>query len=257
MRRLEGKVAVVTGAARGLGAAMAEVLAREGAQVVLTDVLTELGASTAASLQQRGYDVLFCEHDVASEEAWDNVLAAAEKHYGRLDVLVNNAGINLPATIEDLSLNSFRRLLEVNLLGCFIGTQRAIRKMKHSGGGAIVNIASNSTQSMVPLTTAYSASKAGVANLSKTAALHCAKERYNIRVNSVHPGPCETDMLTGGAAKAADIPQVKKLIEAIPLGRMGRPSEIAEVVAFLASDDASFITGAEIFADGGLTVSMA
>jgi len=148
-------------------------------------------------------------------------------------------------------------VLEVNLLSCFLGTKQGIARMKATGGGAIVNIASNSTATVVPLTTAYSPSKAAVANLSKVAALHCAVERYNIRVNSVHPGPTETEMLTGGGTgRATDIPQVKRLIEAIPTGRMAQPAEIASVVAFLASDAASYMTAAEVFVDGGLTVSM-
>jgi NAD(P)-dependent dehydrogenase (short-subunit alcohol dehydrogenase family) len=184
------------------------------------------------------------------------VLAQTIENFGRLDILVNNAGVQMPKTIEDMSLAEFQRVLEINLSGCFLGTQRAIRQMKGSGGGAIVNIASNSTRSVVPLTTAYSPSKAAVANLSKVAALHCAHEGYKIRVNSVHPGPCETDMLTGGAARAADIPQVRQLIDAIPLKRMGRPAEVGEVVAFLASEGASYITATEVFVDGGLTASM-
>ncbi|MCK8683277.1 SDR family NAD(P)-dependent oxidoreductase [Pseudomonas umsongensis] len=256
MNRLEGKVAIVTGAARGLGAATAQVLAREGAKVLLTDVLLETGLNYCAMLAEQGHEAVFCEHDVTSESDWDRVMSTALEHFGRIDILVNNAGIQLPQTIEEMSLADFRRVLDVNLVGCFLGTQRAIRQMKNTGGGAIVNIASNSTQTIVPLTTAYSPSKAAVANLSKVAALHCAKEGYAIRVNSVHPGPCETDMLTGGDARAADIPQVRQLIDAIPLKRMGRPSEVGEVVAFLASDAASYVTAAELFVDGGLTASM-
>jgi 3alpha(or 20beta)-hydroxysteroid dehydrogenase len=256
MIRLDGKVAIVTGAARGLGAATAQVLAREGARLLITDVLVDTGQNCCAALRKQGYEAIFCEHDVASENDWDRVIATALEHFGRIDILVNNAGIQLPQTIEEMSLADFRRVLDVNLVGCFLGTQRAIKQMKTTGGGAIVNIASNSTKTVVPLTTAYSPSKAGVANLSKVAALHCAKEGYDIRVNSVHPGACETDMLTGGDARAADIPQVRQLIDAIPLKRTGRPTEVGEVVAFLASDAASFITAAEIFVDGGLTASM-
>jgi 3alpha(or 20beta)-hydroxysteroid dehydrogenase len=257
MSTLLGKVALVTGAARGIGAACAKSLAVQGAHVVLTDVLGNLGERTAAALRAQGYRALFCVHDVADAASWDVVVAAAIAEFGRLDIVVNNAGINVAKTIEDLSLEEFRRVLEVNLVGCFLGTKKAIQTMKTSGGGAIINVASNSTQNVVPLTAAYSPSKAGVANLSKVAALHCAAERYHIRVISIHPGPIETDMLTGGGeTRAVDIPQVKQLIDAIPLGRMGQTGEIGDVVAFLASDGASFMTGTEVFVDGGLTVSM-
>lgn len=256
MNGLLGKVALVTGAARGIGAACAAVLARQGAQVVVTDVLAERGEATAEDLRRAGYKAQFRSLDATDEQAWDDVMTGTIAELGRLDVVVNNAGVTVAKTIEELTVEEFRRVLDVNLLSCFLGTQKAIAHMKGSGGGSIVNIASNSTATVVPLTTAYSPSKAAVANLTKVAALHCAMARYNIRVNSVHPGPTETEMLTGGAARAADIPQVKRLIEAIPTGRMGRPEEIANVVAFLASDASSYMTAAEVFVDGGLTVSM-
>jgi 3alpha(or 20beta)-hydroxysteroid dehydrogenase len=255
MNRLDGKVALITGAARGLGAATARVLGAQGARVVITDVLDEPGRQTCAALIEHGIDAMFCHHDVTSESQWDQVIEQTLARFGKLDILVNNAGIQLPKTVEDMSLAEFRQVMDVNLTGCFLGTRHGIAQMK-SNGGAIVNIASNSTKTMVPLTTAYSPSKAAVANLSKVAALHCAKEGYRIRVNSVHPGPCETDMLTGGAEKAMDIPQVRQLIDAIPMGRMGQPSEVGEAVAFLASDAASYITATELFVDGGLTASM-
>jgi NAD(P)-dependent dehydrogenase (short-subunit alcohol dehydrogenase family) len=257
MNGLHGKVALVTGAARGIGAACATVLARQGARVVLTDVLAERGEATAADLRRDGLEAVFRPLDAPDERAWEEVMKGVVSEFGRIDVVVNNAGITLAKTIEDLTVEEFRRVLEVNLLSCFLGTQKGIAHMKGSGGGAIVNIASNSTATVVPLTTAYSPSKAAVANLTKVAALHCAIARYKIRVNSVHPGPTETEMLTGGGgARATDIPEVKRLIEAIPTGRMGRPEEIANVVAFLASDASSYMTAAEVFVDGGLTVSM-
>jgi 3alpha(or 20beta)-hydroxysteroid dehydrogenase len=257
MSALEGKVALVTGAARGIGAACATVLARQGAHVVVTDVLADRGEATAASLREAGLKAQFRALDATDERAWEEVMRAVVAELGRIDVVVNNAGITLAKTIEELTVEEFRRVLEVNLLSCFLGTKTAIAHMKRSGGGSIVNIASNSTATVVPLTTAYSPSKAAVANLSKVAALHCAKERYNIRVNSVHPGPTETEMLTGGGAeRATDIPQVRRLIEAIPTGRMAQPEEIANVVAFLASGASSYMTASEVFVDGGLTVSM-
>ncbi|HKT73170.1 MAG TPA: glucose 1-dehydrogenase [Steroidobacteraceae bacterium] len=257
MSALAGKVALVSGSARGIGAACATVMASQGASVLITDMLAQQGEATAESLRGQGYQARFQPLDVTDERGWDAAVAAAHEAFGRLDIVVNNAGISVPRTIEDLTVEEFRRTLDINLLGCFLGTKKGILSMKGTGGGAIVNIASNSTGTVMPLTAAYSPSKAAVANLSKVAAIHCARERYNIRVNSVHPGPTETDMLTGGgAARAADIPGVRALIESVPMGRMGQPREIAAVVAFLASDAASYVTAAEIFVDGGLTVSM-
>ena len=255
MSALEGRSALVTGAARGIGAACAASLAAQGARVLLTDV-APAGEETAAALRAHGHLATFRILDATSEAGWDEVVSRAVADFGRLDIVVNNAGIHLPRTIEDLTLDEFRHVLEVNLLSCFLGTRKAIQTMKSTGGGAIINIASNSTQVVVPLTAPYSPSKAAVANLSKVAALHCAAQRYNIRVVSVHPGPIATDMLLGGASRAADIPEVKRLIDAIPLGRMGQTREIGDVVAFLASDAASFMTATEVFVDGGLTVSM-
>jgi 3alpha(or 20beta)-hydroxysteroid dehydrogenase len=257
MKTLSGKVALISGSARGIGAACAAALADQGARIVITDLLVGPGEATAAALRAAGHEAIFHSHDVTDASSWDAAVAAAVSKFGRLDIVVNNAGITLAKTIEDISLEEFRRVLEVNLIGCFLGTQKAIQAMKGTGGGAIINIASNSTQTVMPMTTAYSPSKAAVANLSKVAALHCAFERYNIRVVSVHPGPTETDMLTGGGAtRATDIPQVKQLIDSIPMGRMGRPREIGNVVAFLASDAASYMTATEVFVDGGVTVSM-
>jgi 3alpha(or 20beta)-hydroxysteroid dehydrogenase len=256
MGRLNGKTAIVTGAARGLGAATAEVLAREGASVMLTDILAERLKSTVDALRAKGYVVESHDHEVSNAEQWDEVMNATVERFGRIDVVVNNAGISVPVTIEDLTVDQFRKVLEVNLIGCFLGTKLAIKHMKGTGGGSIVNIASNSTRNVVPLTAAYSPSKAAVANLTKVAALHCAVQGYNIRVNSVHPGPTDTEMLSGGAGPATEIPEVRRLIDAIPVGRLARPGEIGEVVAFLASDAASYVTAAEFFVDSGLTVSM-
>jgi 3alpha(or 20beta)-hydroxysteroid dehydrogenase len=254
--KLTGKVAIITGGARGIGAACATSLAQRGAVVLITDVLADVGAATAARLTAAGHRVAFMTHDVTDAAGWDAVVRFAVAQFGRLDILVNNAGINVAKSIEEVTLQEFRRIIDVNLIGCFLGTQRAIALMKTSGGGAIVNLASNSTKSVVPLTTVYSPTKAAVANLTKVTAVHCAVQRYNIRVNSVHPGPTDTDMLTGGAEREAVMPVIKHLVDTIPMGRMGEPREVGDVVAFLCSDAASYITGAEIFVDGGLTISM-
>src|SRR5262249_13995151 len=150
---LAGRVAVVTGAARGIGAACALSLAREGAKVLLTDVLTEEGEATASSLQRQGYQVLFQRHDVTDQEQWSGTLDLVLSQLGRLDILVNNAAINMVRTIEELTLEEFRRVLDINLLGCFLGMQQGIARMKGSGGGSIINISSNASRNVVPLTT--------------------------------------------------------------------------------------------------------
>jgi 3alpha(or 20beta)-hydroxysteroid dehydrogenase len=257
MSLLAGKVALVSGGARGIGAACGAAMAAQGARVILADLPQSDGEATAAALRDEGRQAIFLPLDVTDEAGWRHTMEAVSAKYGRLDVLVNNAGITLSKTVEEITLQEFKRVLDINLLGVFLGTQNAIRLMKSSGGGSIINIASNSTDAVVPLTTAYSPSKAAVANFTKVAAVHCAVERYNIRVNSVHPGPTETPMLTGGGAmRATDIPQVRALIEAIPMGRMAQPAEIGNVVMFLASDLSSYMTAAEIFVDGGLTVRM-
>jgi 3alpha(or 20beta)-hydroxysteroid dehydrogenase len=254
MARLNGKVALVTGGARGLGGGAVDALAAEGAIVLIADILDEAGEARAASLNTQGLRAEYHHLDVRDAASWAHLVNTALARHGRLDVLVNNAGINIPVTIEDASLEQFHAILEVNLIGAFLGMKAAIPAMRQGGGGSIINISSNSTQMIVPAASLYSASKAAVANLTKTTAVHCAQSGYNIRVNSIHPGAHETEMLLGKDHPAAEIPQVKALIDAIPLGRMGRADEIGKLVAFLASDDASYITTAEIFADGGLTV---
>ena len=253
MARLTGKAAIVTGAARGLGAAAATALCAEGAAVMITDVLAEIGEATAAGLRTAGYQAEFTELDVRDAASWQATVQRTLDRFGRLDCLVNNAGINFVRTIETATVDEFRAILDVNLIGPFLGMQAVIPVMK-AKGGSIVNIASNSTRKVVALTTIYGATKAGLANLTKTAAVHCASSGYGIRINSVHPGPHETEMLLGGISQAVDIPEVRRMMEMIPMSRMGKPSEVGTVVAFLASDDASYMTGAEIFVDGGITV---
>jgi 3alpha(or 20beta)-hydroxysteroid dehydrogenase len=257
MMQLQGKVAIVTGGARGLGGATAETLVARGAAVVIADVLAEAGEEKAAALRAGGGVAHFSALDVREPEAWRMLVEQTLTRHGRIDCLVNNAGISLPATIEDATLEQFRRIMDINLFGAFLGMQAVFPAMKAGGGGSIVNISSNSTQMVLALTSIYGPSKAALANLTKSAAAHAARQGYNIRINSVHPGPHETAMLLGegGAAADADIPAVKAFIQSIPMGRMGKPAEVATVVAFLVSDDASYITGAELFVDGGLTMS--
>jgi 3alpha(or 20beta)-hydroxysteroid dehydrogenase len=255
MANLEGRTALVTGAARGLGGATAKALCEAGASVMLTDVLAE-GEETARQLRDAGYRAAFFAHDVRKEDQWRAAVDAAIAAFGDINILVNNAGITHSVTFEDATLADYQHMLDINLLGAFLGMKAVLPSMKRAGNGSIVNIASNSTQMVLALTSIYSSAKAALANLSKTAAVHCAEQGYGIRVNTVHPGPHATPMLLGGgtAEQAAEIPQVKAVINAIPMKRMGNASEIGKVVTFLASDDASYMTGSEVFVDGGLTI---
>ncbi|NWK98340.1 hypothetical protein DM806_22255 [Sphingobium lactosutens] len=249
---LHGKVALITGGARGLGAATAWAICEVGGKVMIADLLAERGEQTAAELREAGHDARFTPLDVRDEAAWADAVRATTHAFGKLDILVNNAGIATAATIEDLTVVDFQAILDINLLGPFRGMQAVIPVMKAHGGGAIVNISSNSTQRVSAITTSYAATKAAVANMTKSAAIHLAQTGTGIRVNSVHPGPHATEMLLGSDAKA-DLPEVRALRDAIPMGRMGQAEEVGAVVAFLASDAASYVTGAELFVDGGLT----
>lgn len=254
MSELSGKVAIVTGGARGIGAACARALCSRGAAVVVADLLEAEGRQTVEDLVSSGARAEFVVHDVTDENSWAELVSRAQSLYGRVDCLVNNAGINAAETMDTATADGFRRILDVNTIGAFLGMQAVAPLMTKGGGGSIINISSNSTRKMVALTTIYGASKAALAYITKTAAVHYAQSGYGIRVNSVHPGPTETDMLLGGAEKAADIPAVRQMIDLIPMGRMGQPDEIGSVVAFLASDDSRYMTAAELFVDGGVSV---
>ena len=244
MRRLDGKVAVVTGAARGLGAATATRLCEEGAAMMLTDISD--GEQTAQALRDAGHQAVFTSQDVAEASAWTRVLSDTAARFGGIDILVNNAGIFVPATIETINLEELLRVYHVNLFGPMLGMQAVIPYMRQRGGGSIVNIASNATAFIFPQSVSYGSSKAALANLTKTVAVHCARSGYRIRANSIHPGPHATAMMGGDPSG---------LVNRIPLQRMGQPTELAAAVAYLASDDASFVTAAELFIDGGLIVA--
>ncbi len=237
--RLAGKVAIVTGAARGQGEAEARLFVAEGARVVLTDVLSEQGEVVAKDL---GEAARFHPHDVSSPEAWDAVIAFTLREFDHLDVLVNNAGIHHLKLIEEETVEGFDRIIGVNLRGTFLGIRAAIAPMRANGGGSIVNISSLAGVKPYYLHGAYSASKFGVTGLSQVAAIELG--RSGIRVNSVHPGPIDTDMLPGRDTMQDRLAQN-------PLGRVGRTDEVAELVLFLASDASSYITGATIRIDGG------
>jgi NAD(P)-dependent dehydrogenase (short-subunit alcohol dehydrogenase family) len=253
--RVAGKVVLVTGGARGIGLASAEACAREGAVVVITDVNTAEGESQASRLAGDGLAVEFMRHDAASEADWIRAVDDILRRRGRLDVLVNNAGIAVIAPVEQETLEGWRRTQAVNMEGVFLGTREAIRAMK-GRGGSIINISSIEGiigDRMVP---AYNASKGGVRIFTKSVALHCAQNGYGIRVNSVHPGYIVTPMVAnaiGALPPEQAVALQQDLLGRIPLGRLGEPREVANVVLFLASDESSYVTGSELVVDGGYT----
>lgn len=240
MGRLLNKVAIVTGAARGQGEATARLFAAEGAQVVMTDVLAEAGHQVA-----REIGALFVEHDVSDEAAWGAVAKEALERFGRIDVLVNNAAISHFAPLMDTSKADFQRLLSINLVGCFLGMKAVVPTMQAARRGSIVNISSvNGLRGTVGMS-AYDAGKWAVRGMSKSVALELAP--YGVRVNTVHPGAIDTAMLNPG--NALDLVKMAKAFN-IAFGRVGRPEEVAHASLFLASDDASYISGAELAVDG-------
>lgn len=254
MGRVENKVAVVTGGRRGLGQASAVMLAREGAKVVITDRKEDGAEAVLSAIKNAGGDGAFILHDVANEEDWAKVIAEVVQRFGKLDILVNNAGVGAGKNIEELTLKDWRWVMSVNLDGVFLGTKYAIEAMKTSGGGSIINMSSIEGMVGDRRLAAYDASKGGVRILTKSAALHCAKAGYNIRVNSLHPGFIDTPMVTGfvkaqGDADAALL-ELKRLH---PIGHLGEPDDVAYAVVYLASDESKFVTGSEMVVDGGFT----
>ena len=247
--RLAGKTALVTGAAGGIGAATARLFAREGARVAISDVDEARGSALARELG----DALFLRHDVTDEEAWRRVVAEVVAWGGGLHVLVNNAGV-MPALtpLEDTALAEWRRVVAVNLDGVFLGVKCAIPVMKQRGG-AIVNLSSIMGLVGAPIVGAYGASKGAVRMLTKSAAIECAHLKYPIRVNSVHPGYIDTEMTAAVAAPLGGERALARFAEATPLRRLGRADDIAAAILYLASDEAAFVTGAELVVDGGYT----
>jgi 3(or 17)beta-hydroxysteroid dehydrogenase len=253
MDRVKGKVAVVTGAASGLGKGAASLLAKEGAKVILADINEAGGKKAAEEIRRDGGEAIFMKLDVTNESDWSEVIKKTLAEFGRLDVLVNDAGVELVKEIADTSLEEWRWLMSVNLDGVFLGTKYGIRGMRESGGGSIINI--SSVAGIVGTfddTAAYCASKGGVRLLTKAAALECSKagHDYNIRVNSIHPGVIQTPMVE---ALLRDVDIRERLKDIHPIGFLGEPIDIAYVVLYLASDESRLVTGSEMVIDGGWT----
>jgi len=250
MARLEGKVALISGGARGMGASEARLFAAEGAAVVIGDILETEGEATAASIRAAGGRCDYCRLDVTRESDWQAALAAAVSRYGKLDVLVNNAGIGSSSfKIHEEPVDLWERTIDVNLKGVFLGTRTAIPAMQAAGGGSIINISSQLGIVAAEYSgAAYQTSKGGVRIFTKTAALQYASD--GIRVNSVHPGPIVTDMTR---ARRSDPDRLAMMLSRIPMGRYGEPEEVANAVLYLASDESSFVTGSEVVVDGGWT----
>lgn len=254
MNRVAGKVALVTGGGLGLGRASALLLAREGARVAVTDVKEAEGRAVAEEIIDMGGEAIFIRQDVAIESDWENAIETTMRRFGRLDILVNNAGVALGASVEETTLEQWRWLMSINLDGVFIGTKHAIAAMKKSGGGSIVNLSSIEGLIGDANLAAYNASKGGVRIFTKSAALHCAKAGYKIRVNCIHPGYIWTPMVENYLAAQPDPVAAKQFAAALhPVGHLGEPDDIAYGVLYLASDESKFVTGAGLVIDGGYT----
>lgn len=253
MGRVAGKVALVTGAASGIGRACAEVLAREGAVVVLTDV--QDGEAVAAGIRAKGGKASFHKHDVTDEARWNAIVADTAKQHGRLDVLVNNAGIAVAGLVTDLTLERWRHQMAVNVDGVFLGVKCALPLMRKTGKGSIINISSIAGLRGAATLSAYCASKGAVRLFTKSVALECAAMGDGIRCNSVHPGIIATPIwgqVIPGSNEPMDLDAMSAV--RVPLKRKGVPEDIANAVLFLASDDSSYMTGEEMVVDGGMTV---
>lgn len=251
--RLEGKVALITGGARGMGAAEAKLFSREGAKVVIADILEDEGRQTEAEINETGGDAIFIKLDVSQQSDWDAAIERTVEQFGKLDVIVNNAGIASGFTIEETTVEHWDQIMDVNAKGVFLGTKAAIAQMlSQDGGGSIINISSVSGMiGQKGVSAAYNASKGAVRIFTKSAAVQYASD--GIRVNSIHPGGTVTPM-TQQVWQGSEIDDDGfVLAPEIPLGRAAKPEEIAYGALYLASDDSSYVTGAELVIDGGVT----
>lgn len=254
MGRVENKKAMVTGAAQGLGAAIARMLAQEGAKVALTDLNIEGAREVARDINSLNADsAIAIEQDVTEESGWQHVLEEVKSELGGLHVLVNNAGIGSIASVEDETLDNWRHVHAVDLDSVFLGCKYGVPLIAESGGGSIINISSISGIIAGHNLAAYNSAKAGVRHLSKSVALHCARAGNNVRCNSVHPVFIDTPILDGMAKDGDRQAALQKLSRQIPLGRVGQPDDVAFAVLYLASDESRFVTGTEIRVDGGIS----
>lgn len=254
MGRVENKIALITGAAQGLGAATAALLAREGARVVLSDINLDGAEKQALRINSVYADsAVAIEQDVTEQEGWLCTLSEIRSCYGGLHILVNNAGIGSVASIEQETFENWRRVHAVDLDSVFLGCKYAIPLIAASGGGSIVNISSISGIIAGHNLAAYNSAKAAVRHLSKSIALHCARTGNNVRCNSVHPVFIDTPILDSMAAGGDRDAALQKLGRQIPLGRVGQPDDVAYAVLYLASDESAFVTGSEIKVDGGIS----
>ncbi len=262
--RLDGKICLVTGAGRGIGAACAEVLSVAGAKIVVTDIMEEEGRVIVEGITRSGGEAVFEYLDVTREDQWAEVIEKTVSLWGGLDVLVNNAGMEGNNMVENISLDQWRKVMSVNADGVFLGTKHAILAMKPGGisgrGGSIVNMCSMCGLIAIANSATYSATKGAVRLFTKVAAIECAQFRYGIRVNSVHPGIIKTPLLEKGTRQQVEMGLLPSFEEAIamyenmhPMGRLGEPLDVAYAVLYLASDASSFTTGSELVLDGGYT----
>lgn len=251
--RIAGKSAIVTGGASGIGKAIAALFAEHGASVLITDLQEVEGKQTADEITAAGGRCEFLKHDVRSAESWQAVMDGSASIFGGLNIVVNNAGVGTPyGSVEDLSLDDWQKVMAVNSDGVFLGTKFGIEAIRRAGNtGSIINFSSTMAMVGSPTTAAYVASKGAVRSFTKSAALHCAKNRYDIRVNSVHPGWIRTPMSAGAIESLEALGQGEKASELTPLGRLGEPKDIAFGVLYLASDESSYVTGSELVIDGG------
>jgi NAD(P)-dependent dehydrogenase (short-subunit alcohol dehydrogenase family) len=252
--RLKGKCALISGGASGIGAATARKFVEHGGKAVIADVQDDKGRTLAAAL---GRDAAFVHLDVTAESDWCAAIDFAQDRLGPLTTIVNSAGISIPSNIEQETLAGFRRTLAINLDGTFLGCKFGVEALKQTKGAAIVNVASTLGVEAGGVFPAYSASKGGVRLLTRAVAIHCAEQGYDLRVNAILPGAIHTEMVEGYIAAGIAAGSTREAViqgfaAAHPMRRLGRPHEPAEAIAFLASDDASFITGADLPVDGGL-----